>query len=188
MRFIVLFIFFVLTLSSCNNRQDNTHNLKTQTKTSANNFATCFKNIDTSKAGKSISCSGGVYKLINGKYVLHISADFPVQFDSCYNIIIDTSNAKHLTELLSFKNNEANLTNICTDVFVTNIPKPTKQLFAQIGQLIIGFSDPTELYGTKTYRTTILIKNLVFVDSVTGEKTEIKNELIWKVLNLGTPG
>jgi hypothetical protein len=43
------------------------------------------------------------------------------------------------------------------------------------------------LQGYKTQHTSVLIKNLVFVDKDTGEKIEIKNELIWKVLYLGTP-
>ncbi|MEZ4843272.1 MAG: hypothetical protein R3A43_03360 [Bacteroidia bacterium] len=177
-----------MTLLSCGNQSDTTGNSTKEQDKSQNTFATCFAGIDTLKAGQSIGCAGGTYKLINDKYVIHMLPDFPIQFDSCYSVTIDSSNAGRLTELLVFDKKDASLTNICTDLIINNAPKPTQQLQAQSGQLIIGFSDPTELYGNKTHHTTVLIKRLVFIDSKTGEKIELENELLWKVLDTGTPG
>ena len=178
----------ILTLESCNNQSNYTDNPTRQTDKSKNTFATCFYNIDTSNAGQSIGCSGGTYKLINDKYIICILPDFPIQFDSCYAITIDSSNARRLTELLVFDNRDASLINICKDIINTNFPKPTQQIYAQSGQVIIGFSDPTELYGNPTHHTTILIKRLVFLDTKTGDKIELENEILWKVLDTGTPG
>lgn len=184
----LIFILTILTFVSCNNQIDSTENSATQPDKSKNTFASCFADIDTSKVGQSIGCSGGTYKLLNEKYVIRVFPDFPIQFDSCYSITDDSSNAARLTELLVFDNNDANLLNICTDLIITNNPNPTRQLHAQSGEMIIGFSDPTELYGFKTHHTTILIKRLLFIDSKSGEKIEFQNEILWKVLNLGTPG
>ncbi|MBK7569223.1 MAG: hypothetical protein IPI31_15485 [Bacteroidetes bacterium] len=178
----------ILTCTICNNNVDSRDNSTELPDKSKNSFETCFGNIDTSKAGKTKGCSGGTYKLINDKYVIRIFPDFNIQFDSCYIVTINSSNAERLTELLIFENNNANLTNICTDIIIVNNPKPTRQLYAQSGQLIIGFSDPIDLYGSPTCHTTILIKRLVFIDRQTGDKIVIENELLWKVLDTGTPG
>ncbi len=187
MRRLTIFL-TILILASCLGQSDPTNNNARRREKFKNTFASCFAGIDTSKVGKSVGCSGGTFKLINDKYVICILPDFPVQFDSCYRITIDSTNAESLTELLIFDNDSANLTNICTDVIITNIASPTRQLSAQGGQLIIGFSDPTEYYGNQTYHTTILVKKLVFIDNNTGEKIELRNELLWKVLNTGIPG
>ena len=184
----LIFILTILTLLGFHNRSNPKHNSVGQPDKSKSTFATCFANLDTSKAGESIACSGKTFKLINERYVIQIFPDLPIQFDSCYTIIIDSLNGRRLTGLFVFNNKDANLTNICRDVLIINGPAPTKELYAQSGQIIIGFSDPTELYGNQTYHTTILIKGLVFIDSSTGYKIELENELLWKVLDLGTPG
>jgi len=181
-------VLIILTLMSCTNQSDSIENSATLTDKSKNEFATCFADIDSLRAGQSIGCSGGTYMLINDKYVIRIQPIYPIKIDTCYSITIDSSNAEQITELLIFDNNDANLSNICTDIIITNNPVPTRQLHARSGEIIIGFSDPTELYGNKTHRTTVLIKYLVFIDGETGEKIEIENELIWKVLDTGTPG
>ena len=184
----LLFIITILTLVSCTHQSNFKDNYAKQQDKPKNTFKTCFADIDTLKAGQSIGCSGGTYKLINNKYVIRILPDFPIQFDSCYSVTIDRSNAKRLTQLLIFDNKDAHLSNICTDIIITNNPKPTRALTAQSGQLVIGFSDPTELYGNKTHHTTVLIKKLVFIDGQTGEKIELENEILWKVLDTGIPG
>jgi len=184
----LIFILIILTLISCNNHNDSINNSVKQPNKPKNTFANCFADIDTSQAGQSIGCSGGTYKLVNDKYVIRINPNFPIQFDSCYTITIDSLNRKLLTELLVFDNKNASLTNICTDVIITNSAEPTRHLYAQSGQIIIGFSDPSPLYGNETHHTTVFIKNLKFIDSKTGEEIELKNELLWKVLNTGTPG
>ena len=153
-----------------------------------NDFANCFANVDTTKLGQTIGCEGGIYKLLNRKSVLCINFDLPVQFDSCYSVIIDGSNGKHLTSLIAFDNNNANLSNICSDIEIVNNPEPTRFLYAQSGNFILAYSNPTKLHGNPTYSVTILIKKLVFFDYKTGEKIIIENELLWKVLNAGIGG
>ncbi|AEA45920.1 hypothetical protein [Fluviicola taffensis] len=184
----LLFILTILTFASCNNQSHTTDNSASEPDKSKKTFATCFAEVDTTKTGQSIGCTGGTYKLINDSYVIRIFPNFPIQFDSCYTVTIDSSNAERLTELLVFDNKDATLSNICTDIIITNIPNPTRRLHAQSGQLIIGFSDPTELYGNQTHQTTVLIKKMVFIDPKTGEKIELENEILWKVLDTGTPG
>ena len=183
-----IFILTILSLFNCNYQSKKTAFSKTQPNTSKNKSTNCFSDIDTTKNGMTISCSGGIYKLINNKFVVHILPDFPVKFDSCYTITIDSSNAEKLTELLIFDSKNANLTNTCTDLIKLHNPNPSRTLHAESGQLIVRFSDPTELYGNRTYHTTILIKRLIFYDYKTRKKIELKNELLWKVLNTGTPG
>ena len=121
----LIFILTILTLASCNNKSETTDNSVRQPDKSKNTFVTCFADIDTSKAGQTLGCSGGTYKLINDKYVIRILPDYPIQFDSCYTITIDSLNAGRLTELLIFDNKNANLTNICTDIKITNNRNPT---------------------------------------------------------------
>lgn len=176
-----------MTFASCNNH-NNTKVDANQPAKPIHSFEDSFADIDTTMAGQSIGCAAGTYKLINDKYVIHILHQFPVHFDSCYSVTIDSMQNGFIIELFVFDNNNANLTNICTDVIVTNNPGPTRLLNAQSGQLIIGFSDPLDYYGHMSHHTSILIKNLVFVDAKTGEKIELKDELIWKVLDRGIPG
>ncbi len=179
----LIYMLTALILASCDNNSSTDNPTQPQEK-ATNTFTTCFANIDTSKTGQTIGCSGWTYKLINDKYVICILPNGPVQFDSCYTLTIDSSNAG----LLVFDNKDAHLANICTDVIITNNPTPTRHLYAQSGKIIVGFSDPTELYGNATYHTTVLIKRIVFVDNKTGGKIELENELLWKVKDLGTPG
>ena len=182
MKIVVPFLLFVATFTSCDNQHLSKESDKIQ-----NTFAVCFANVDTTKVGQSISCGNGVYKLINEKYVLWVSLRFPVQYDSCYIVTIDSLNGIETAQLVFYPQDKATLANHCSDIVICNNPIPTKTLIAERGQLLIGFSNPTMLQGYKTQHTSVFIKNLVFVDKDTGEKIEIKNELIWKVLYLGTP-
>lgn len=184
---ILILVLTILTFLACRKQRDKTSDSVLLVDNSIANFEKYFINIDTTAAGQTIGCIGGVYKLVNDRYVIRLNFDLPIQFDSCYTISIDTLNGE-LAELWIFDNKDASLTNACTDTFITNSPEPTRKLQAKSGQLVIGFSDPTEYYGNSTQHTTVLIKSLVFTDFKTGERIELKNELLWKVLDLGTPG
>jgi hypothetical protein len=184
---IIIFVLTIFTFVACRKQRDITSDSALHVDNSTENFGKCFINIDTSAVGQAIGCVGGVYKLVNDRYVIGLYFDLPIQFDSCYTISIDTLNGE-LTELWVFDNKDASLTNVCTDIIITNSAEPTRKLHAKSGELVIGFSDPTEYYGNSTRHTTVLIKSLVFKDFKTGERIELKNELLWKVLDLGTPG
>lgn len=183
-----IFILIISTLTSCIKQKKPSGNFIDQPAKSSKTFSDCFANVDTSKAGQSIGCSAGIFKRINERYVIRLAQDFPIQFDSCYTVTIDRSNAKKLTELLVFHDKNATLGNICTDLMIPNWPTPIRRLYAESGQITVGFSNPTELYGNSTNHITVLIKKLVFIDIGTGEHIVLENELLWKVLNLGTPG
>lgn len=184
----LIFMLTILALASCNNQNSRAEKPQQLPYNPQNTFATCFVDVDSSNTGQSVGCSGATYKLINDIYVVCINPAVPIRFDSCYHITIDSSNAGEIAKLLVFDKKNANLTNICTDIHTTNNPKPTRQLAAQSGQLIIGFGDPLTLYNNKTQHTTILIKRLLFVDTETGEKIELENEILWKVLDRGMSG
>jgi hypothetical protein len=87
MKIVVPFLLFISTFISCDNQHLSKESDKIQ-----NTFAVCFANVDTTKGGQNISCGDGVYKLINEKYVLWVSLCFPIQYDSCYIVTIDSLN------------------------------------------------------------------------------------------------
>lgn len=176
----LIFVLTILALATCRKQSNTTGSLE-------NFFASCFANIDTLNVGESRACSGETFKLINDRYVIYLSLDFPIQFESCYTISIDTANGKKMADLWVFDNKDANLTNICTDILMMNVAKPSRSLSAQRGELIVAYSDATD-YGNERPHITVLIKKLVFIDGKTGNTIEIENELIWKVPDVGTPG
>ena len=154
-----------------------------------NTFKKCFANIDTTKSGKTDGCCNFTYKVINNQYVLCINHEgIPIQYDSCIIIEIDSLNGSQLAELLVFDKGQANLSLFCSDIQITNIPKPIRHLYAKSGELIIGFSDTIMIDSWKTYHTTIFIKKLVFKDDKTSKEIIIEKELLWKVLNKGMSG
>jgi hypothetical protein len=183
------FICCFFVIASCEFQQNGKKSGMKSKSISKNTFANCFSNLDTIiDSNIQIACIAGVYKRISNRYVVRILPTQPIQFDSCCIINLENVNEKLVVELLIFDQNDASLTNICSDIQFINFPKPTKILSAQIGELVIGYSDPTELYGNNTYHTTIFIKHLLFSDPISKDKIEVNNELLWKVLNMGTPG
>lgn len=185
-----LLLLIVLAVASCTNQQNR--DLKSQETAvpvqPKSDFEIKFAHADTTKAGESVACIGGIYKLINDKYVIHFTSELPVQFDSCYTIDFKDINRKLKAELLIFTNKKSNLVNICTDLISPNNPEPLRTAYTESGKVLFGYSNPTKLYGNQTQSSSIWIKELIFVDPKTGEKIKISNELLWKVLDLGTPG
>jgi hypothetical protein len=192
MKTAILTLFSFLILVSCNNQNENashSENKKDATpRIIKNTFAKCFDEVDTSKTSESSACSSRAFKIIGDEFVLGISAYFPVQFDSCYSVMIDSSNAKKMGGLLIFKKGKANLNNICTDITNSDNPEPIEHLTPQSGEFIIGFTKDKGVNGTFGRYVTILVKHIVFIDDKTGKKYEFENELFWKVLDVGTPG
>ena len=185
MRLAFKFLFVVFLAASCGQINNST------TLSAVNNqqAVSCFENIDTTKAGQALCCSGSISKLINDEYVISISYASLISYrlDSCYMITVDSTN-RRMVELLVFKKSQASLINICTDVIITNTPEPTAHLFAQSGELQFLFNEPIEYYGNMMDHVSVFIKRLVFNDVKSGRKIEFENELIWKVLDTGIPG
>jgi len=151
-------------------------------------FTDCFAGIDTTAAGISISCSGDLFTVINDHYVIRIHPDLGIFLDSCYTLSIGKWNEGMVTELFIYDNQDAKQAQFCSDIGLIGAPKPSRIVRAQDGQLIVRVSDPIELNGNRQHHTTVLIKKLVFKDSKTGKNIVFENELLWKVLDLGTPG
>jgi len=192
MKYLFFLILVLLISLSCNNPapspEDALEKKDSLPAQSTHNSLQCFIGIDTTNIGQTVGCSYAAYKLLNKNYVIYIRPDFPIQYDSCYSITIDSTNGKNLTGLLVFDHKNANLNNLCTDLIVTDNPEPSRKLFAQSGSLILAFSNSKDSQGFPTNYVTVLIKKLVFIDFKTGKKIEIENELLWKVQDLGTPG
>lgn len=186
-------ILLLLILSSCNytgkaDKFDSEEKAGTLSAVQKSRFLNFFTAADTSNTGESVGCAGGVYKLIDNKYVLQIKMEFSVQLDSCYNIKFNEPSSKISANLLIFDDQKASLDNICTDIINVNHRGPSRQLHALNGHLIVAYSDGAVLYGASTYYITAWVKKIVFIDDRYGERIIIENELFWKVLNSGTPG
>jgi hypothetical protein len=191
----IVYILISLIVIGCNSnetRKNETESHNTievaDSVVSENNFNNCFVEPDSSYIQESIGCSGGYYKLINDQYVLRISSELNVEYGDCDIVSIDSSEQSLLAELLIFEKGKASLTNICTDVILVNAPEPINTLKHGYGQIAIGKTDPTDYYGNEMPKMTIRVDHLTFIDPHTGEEIKIKNELLWKVLNTGTPG
>lgn len=154
-----------------------------------NKALACFQGVDTTQEDNSIGCVAGFYKLIDSNLVIKFTANlakFP--YDKCQNIDIDSSNGSNYVELFIYKDGEANLSNICTDLIMMGNKQPLRSISPIKGQIIVGVSDPTDYYGNIKPRVTILIKELLFFDSKTKKEVVLKDILLWKVLDMGMPG
>jgi hypothetical protein len=156
-------------------------------KNSSDEPSDCFSDIDTSASGDSDYCADGLYKLVSDKYVISISSEFLNKFDRCASIIIDDAVRPHITVLV-FDNNDADLTNFCSDVIIVNHHQPTRKVMVKDGQLSIGFYNTENRYGNMERRITVLIKDLLFIDPQSQQQIRLINELVWKAPDTGTPG
>jgi len=118
--------------------------------------------------------------------VLLISYNAPFQYDTCTHIVIDTTGAGIFAQLIIFKDGEANLFDYCNDY--GNGIIPIKALTKATGDFYIKFSAPTQFRGTANPTASIFIRQLVFTDTSINRSIEIKNELFWKVYQLGPAG
>ncbi|WP_300665095.1 hypothetical protein [Fluviicola sp.] len=191
MKVFVLLLGILFLLSCSNESNDNENesllNRLNEKDRSTKTFETYFANMDSTKAGESIGCANGIYKLINNRYVLHITSDLPVQFDSCYSVSVGLNDRVNI-ELLVFDNKDASFASICTDLVNVNSPKPTQTWPAKSGLFVLGYSNPAVLHGIPMRQTSIYVNELIFIKPQTGEHIRIARELIWKVADLGTPG
>jgi hypothetical protein len=151
-------------------------------------FTDCFPTPDPDFKQTAIGCSGGSYKRINDEYVLRIYADQVMEYDECHFLTNDSLVKNFNATLIVFNEGQASLANICTDVISMDAPSPIETLNECTGSITISQSDPTDYYGNEMPKISIMVHNLVFKNSRTGEEIEIKNELFWKVLNTGTAG
>ncbi len=151
-------------------------------------FTDCFQQVDTAQEMSTDGCSAGYFKVISDQYVVRIAPTFTIQKDTCLEFTLSDTTQKIEIELWIFERNEANLTNICSDIFIVGMPEHQKALPASAGNIILGGSDIVDYYGNKMPLVSILVKELVFVDPETDERIEVQNELLWKIMNRGTPG
>jgi hypothetical protein len=148
----------------------------------------CFEGVDSTRKGESVGCSAGFWKLIDSNLVVRINPNVKqMSYNKCLTINIDSTNSKGMTELSVFKKGEANLTNICSDILFPQ-KEPVRTFSAISGQIIVELTEPTDYYGNIQPKVSILIKELIFIDPKTKKRIELKNELLWKVLDVGQPG
>ncbi|MCF8295924.1 MAG: hypothetical protein K9J13_00145 [Saprospiraceae bacterium] len=158
-----------------------------------NSFDNCFPKPDTNFEQTVIGCSGGYYKVVSDQYVIRINSDIKVDYGECIEIEIDSTESEMTVELLVFKKGDASLMNICTDIKISElngkkIPEPISRIQKCYGKIVIGKTDPTDYYGNEMPKMTIRIEELTFIDIETKDTITFKDELLWKVLNTGTPG
>jgi hypothetical protein len=170
-----VFIALTLIFSACTTPPEDNNELEKE------ELKECFLNCDTIEVGKSIGCSHAYYKMIEDKFILKITPHTVLRFDSCQMIYLDSINGSDWAHILFYANPRAFMENTC-QAPDTSIQVPLKAIPASYGTLIIEHTHET-IAGKKSPYTTILIKHLYFKDALTGEKIEIKNELIWKVLD-----
>ncbi len=185
------YLLTIVLLAACTNQQTSKKTDKFRAEEPITVPMPCFAGIDTTKAGESIACGQSVYKLVNNQYVLRINPKFSPSPGKCHHITLDSLSGSLLTELIIYDKKNASLTNYCSDIIIrmeNGPPVVTRHLHAVKGEFMIGYSDSSSENGLLNYRQSIFIKNLLFRDPKTGKKIEIKNELIWKVRDIGTPG
>jgi hypothetical protein len=183
MRATLLTTLCLLFFAGCGGQNTGTH-----TGTAGYDFSDCFKGLDTTDAGPTIGCTEGFYKLIGDSCVVCIHPDLPERTDTCYFVNIDGTNGKRFSKLLIFDDKKAGLENLCTDEINLNDPMPSGTLYPQSGQFILAFTAPSATDANHRFRVTVFIRSLLFIDEKTGKKIEIKNEMLWKVVDTGTPG
>lgn len=182
---IVFFLTLVSTLNiGCENKLKQNNKQATfgiDTLQKQTNFL-CFESVDTTEFQETKGCSGYYYKKIKNKFVLEIHYDSTIQFDSCTHLYIDTINSKKLTQLFTYKDNDASLFVFCNDYGDNHVPITSSN--KAFGDFYIRF------YKSKNYGPTvsIWINKLVFIDPKSGQETTISNELLWKIADFGFSG
>jgi starvation-inducible outer membrane lipoprotein len=176
--FRALFISLALIISACSAPPEDNNELEKE------ELKECFLNCDTIEVGKSIGCAGAYYKMINEKFILKITPHTILRFDSCQTIYLDSINGTDWAHILFYNDPRNFMENTCQASGKNTSEVPSKIIPASYGTLIIEHTHETIAGKTSQY-TTILIKHVFFKDPVTGEKIEVENELIWKVLDAG---
>lgn len=139
--------------------------------------------LDTSKAGEALGCASGFFKLLNKDMVLRIG--HAIVTDKKTGTTVDSTCD---IELLLFEKGKAHLQDICTDVIADNLSKPIESIKVNKGAIKSVSTEKVEYYGNKTYKLTIIFENLIFIHPKSGTVIEIKNELYYKVLDMGISG
>ena len=153
-----------------------------------NKFSNCFSKMDTSDYRPTVGCSGGYYKTLNDQYVIKLSSFVEFEYNDCQRVNVDDQFSNIRAELYVFEQGQASLVNLCADVIITNAPKAIQTITASSGKIIVGKSNPTDYYGNTMPRFSFYIEELNFIDTLKSDTIRIKDELLWKVLNRGTPG
>jgi hypothetical protein len=148
----------------------------------------CFKNIDTTQQSINVGCISGFWQIIDSNLVIKIAPNISqMPYNKCFTIDIDSTNTEALTELFIFKEGEANLANICSDIIFTK-KEPLRSFHAVSGQIIVELTEPTDYYGNIKPKVSIFINELIFINPKTKKKIELRHVLLWKILDFGTPG
>lgn len=186
----IITIVGILLLVACtqNDTKENAHNEIISDDRINSRFHEYFDELDTSSTDNTIGCISGFFKKLDAKYVIRIGPNLDLEYNNIEKFDIEGYAKDVELELFEFKKGKANLTNICTDIHVVDTPEAIQKYSNCKGTVVIGKSDPTNYYGNEMPRVSIHLKNLIFYDSLGNEVLKIEDELLWKVLHLGTPG
>jgi hypothetical protein len=171
-----LFIPLIMLFSACSAPPEDNNELEKE------ELKECFLNCDTIEVGKSIGCNQAYYKMINETFILKITPHTVLRFDSCQTIYLDSINGTDWAHILFYRDPKKIMENTCPASDKNTNEAPLKIIPASYGTLIIEHTHETIAGKTSQY-TTILIKHVFFKNPATGEKIEVENELIWKVLD-----
>ncbi|MBL1280644.1 MAG: hypothetical protein COA33_010240 [Fluviicola sp.] len=183
----IVAILGLLLLASCTGNSEQNNQGDTENELNSK-FQEYFQSLDTIQKNYSVGCASGFYKILDERFVIRISPSLDFEYDNIKKLKVGTNSFEVSLELLEFEEGKASLFNICTDMHIGNVAKPINKYTNCIGTLVIGKSDPTDYYGNIMPRVSIYLDKVIFYDSLGNEKINIENELLWKVLDRGTPG
>ena len=149
---------------------------------SAEDWQDAFTSVDTSNTELTVGCGGDLFKLINDSCVLVIHT--PPSFVDGIPLPADTANSPVAAELYLFHKDSAGLMNICTDIFITNAPRPVAKLLACKGEIAFKRHNPVKSYGNMRPVTSARVKHLTFHDPTGFRRIHVEDELLWRVVDL----
>jgi len=197
MKTLLFILFFAIPFASQANSQYDKVNcppsFDTVKQITKSKFIDYFKPFDSGYLKRdslgffSVSCSWGTYKLVDTKYIIWVNTEkLPHAIGKYYEINIQSKTHNKMVEVLVYGQNDATLANICTDMLWQSKAQPTHRINPLSGTLVISLTEPQNKFDM--FEISVLIKNLLFIDPITQNKIEVKNEVIWKAIYQGIPG
>lgn len=189
-----IILYFIFVITSCNQigeQQNYNHLAKEESSSSEKSnqiIENCIGKIDSLNIRQSIGCEYAIYGHISENYVLEIKStlfsriNFSEFHPSINCLTYKIENKELICDLLIFEDRKANLRNLCTDLIISDNPKPSRRISASKG-ILVGITDNDQQFAYLKF------DELVFIDSLNHNmRIEFENLILWKVKNLGMPG
>ena len=140
------------------------------------------ENINSSNTEEAIICDNGIYVKISDRYVIHIPSEIPIRIkDQGHLFVIDSANADKTLTLLIYDTGKVFLSSNCRNIGDFSLyppPVPIKYLKPVSGKFIVSSPDSGGWQKKPSFplqKISILLKDLVFRDPVTGERYQFNN-------------